>query len=157
MTAVVAALALGACVPVIIPVAGSKSAPVRSISAQAPTDAGFDQRLSALRSKAGVGQLTYNRQLERAATAHAVDMNRRGYFAHKSPEGVRAGARAQAVGVPSCGIGENIAKGQRTSAEAFQGWLNSGPHRRNLENRTMASYGLGRSGDVWVMMLYMPC
>jgi len=70
---------------------------------------------------------------------------------------LNASDRAQAVGVPSCGLGENIAFGQKTSTEVLEGWLASGPHRRNLENAKMASYGLGHVGDMWVLMLYAPC
>lgn len=158
LTAVVALLALGACVPIIIPVPVSgPPQQVRAISAQAPVDVLFDQYVSAFRESTGVGPLAYNAALSRAAAAHATDMETRGYFGHTSPEGVDAGGRAQAVGVPACGIGENIAKGQKSSAEAFQAWADSGPHRRNLLNQRMTGYGIGNAGDTWVMLLYAPC
>lgn len=147
-------LALGACIPVVVPVPiGVQPQQARMISTQAPTDVGFDQSLAALRKQAGAPALTYNGQLERASRAHAADMIARGYFSHTSPDGAGPGVRAQSVGVPVCGVAENIAKGQKTSAAAFESWLNSGPHRKNLLNRQMVSYGLGQSGDAWVMML----
>jgi len=155
---VVALTAICACVPIIIPVpVAAPQAPKRAISVQAPVDQAFDQQLAVLRQQAGAGPLAYNAQLARAARGHAADMAARGYFHHVSPEGLGAGQRAQAVGVPACGVGENIAQGQKTSAEALAGWMASAQHRRNMLNPRMASYGLGRSGDTWVLTLYAPC
>lgn len=157
ITALVALMALGACVPIIVSVPVVAPQQVRAISAQAPTDVLFDQYLADCRQKAGVNPLAFNTQLAKAATAHAKDMNARGYFDHTSPEGASAGDRAAAFGVPACGIGENIARGQKTSPEAFESWALSGPHRRNLLNPLMAGYGIGNDGDTWVMLLYAPC
>lgn len=156
-TAVAALLALGACVPVVIPVPVVSTQSVRAISAQAPSDVGFDRSLAAFRQQQGAGPLAFNAQLAKAATAHAKDMLARGYFSHTSPEGTGSGARAAAYGVPACGIGENIASGHKSSAAVFQGWMDSGPHRRNMRNPRMAGYGIGNAGNIWVMMLYAPC
>lgn len=146
-------LGLSACVVVPVPVATTERAQVRSLLATTAPDAGFHARLTNARN----APIAYNAQLAAAAQAHAADMNARGYFNHVTPEGTRVQDRAAAVGIPVCGLGENIAKGQKSSAEAFEGWMNSSGHRRNMLNGRMASYGLGRAGDNWVMMLYKPC
>ena len=148
-------LGLSACVPIIIPIpiATVSNQQVRTlVSSQAP-DAGFDAQFQNVRSK----PIAHNAQLAAVARAHAVDMDRRGYFSHNSPEGISSGARAAAAGIPACGIGESIAKGQMSSAEVFAGWMASEGHRRNMVNTGMASYGLGRAGDTWVLMLYQHC
>ncbi|MDG1377244.1 MAG: CAP domain-containing protein [Yoonia sp.] len=153
-----AALALGACVPIIVPV--PISAPpkeVRTLTAQAPLDVRFDQVLAKVRQQRNLAPLAFNAQLAAVAQVHAADMVARGYFSHVSPEGANVTARASDRGLPACGLGENIAQGQISAAEVFEGWMGSGPHRRNILNPRMASYGLGRSGDTWVLILYAPC
>jgi len=148
-------LGLSACVPIIIPIPiGTVSnQQVRTLAVSRAPDAGFDAKFQNVRSK----PIAHNAQLAAVARAHAVDMDRRGYFSHNSPEGVSSGARTAAAGIAACGIGENIAKGQTSSAEVFAGWMASDGHRRNMVNTGMASYGLGRAGDTWVLMLYQPC
>jgi len=147
-------VALAACVPVPIPVptSGGQVA-LRQLPSQAAPDAAFDQMLNAARRNA----IGYNANLAAVGRAHAADMEQRKYFAHASPEGVRAGARAQAAGIPSCGIGENIAQGQKSSQDVFAAWMTSPGHRKNMLNPRMSHYGLGRADDSWVLMLYAPC
>lgn len=130
---------------------------VRTLAAQTAPDALFDQMLANVRTQGNLSNLAYNAQLGQAAQAHADDMVKRGYFNHLSPEGADVKARVSALGLPACGLGENIAQGQITSAETFEGWMGSGPHRRNIMNPRMASYGLGQSGETWVLVLYAPC
>lgn len=146
-------LGLAACVPIPIPMVTVSSSQVRTLATSQAADPGFDAQLQNVRGK----PIAHNAQLAAVARAHAADMAARGYFSHMSPEGRGSGARAAAAGVPSCGIGENIAQGQTSSAEVFAGWMGSSGHRRNMINPRMASYGLGRSGDTWVLMLYQPC
>lgn len=155
MRAIALFLGLSACVivPIPVPTSVGEQSQVRSLRASTAPDAGFHARLNGARTT----PIAYNAQLAAVARAHAQDTQARGYFDHKSPEGLRAGDRAAAVGIPACGIGENIAKGQKDSAEVFEAWMSSGGHRRNMENPRMASYGLGQSGDAWVLMLYTPC
>ncbi|MFT5065321.1 MAG: hypothetical protein ACI9TA_000935 [Reinekea sp.] len=155
MRALVVILGLAACVPIPVPIPMvSVSAPqVRTLAASSAPDAGFDAQLTAARGR----PIAHNAQLAAVARAHAADMARRGYFSHNSPEGSTSGGRASTAGVPACGIGENIAQGQTSSTQVFAGWMASGGHRRNMLNPRMASYGLGRSGDTWVLMLYQPC
>lgn len=155
MRALVMILGLTACVaiPIPIPMVSVSAPQVRTLAASSAPDAGFDAQLVNARGK----PIAHNTQLAAVARAHAADMVARSYFSHNTPEGVGSGARAAAAGIPACGIGENIAFGQTSSAEVFAGWMASGGHRRNMLNPRMASYGLGRVGDTWVLMLYQPC
>ena len=155
MRALVLILGLAACVPVLIPIPmTSVSAPqARTLAASQAPDTGFEAQLRNVRSR----PIAHNAQLAAVARAHAADMVARSYFSHNSPEGVNSGARAAAVGIPACGIGENIAFGQKSSTEVFAGWMASASHRHNMVNPRMASYGLGRAGNTWVLMMYQPC
>ena len=151
-------VALSACIPVVIPIPVKVPAgEVRVLPSERAADQTFETLLNAHRAAVGLSSLSQSAKLTQAATAHAADMGARGYFDHKTPEGLNASDRAQAIGVPSCGLGENIASGQKSSTEVFAGWLASRPHRRIIENPKMTSYGLGHVGDKWVLMLYSPC
>lgn len=122
MRFLLAFVALSACFPVIIPLPVTVPASeIRVLSSAQATDQTFETFLNAHRAKVGLSALSQSPELTRAATAHAADMEARGYFDHKTPEGLNASDRAQAVGVPSCGLGENIAFGQKTSTEVLEG------------------------------------
>lgn len=101
-----------------------------------------------------------NAALNRAAQAHAEDMLARDYFSHRAPNGPngeRFYQRAAAAGCNMQAGSENIAWGQKSEAEVFQGWRDSPGHRRNLLGQDYRLYGLGRAGDVWVMKLASDC
>lgn len=101
-----------------------------------------------------------NAILTRAAQAHAEDMAARGYFSHQSPGGPNGDNLAERAASAGCAMragAENIASGQRSEAEVFVGWQNSPGHRANLLGGNYTDYGLGRSGNVWVMKLSSGC
>ena len=98
--------------------------------------------------------------LRRAAQAHAEDMASRGYFSHEAPDGPNGRTFAQRARSAGCAIGggaENIANGQRSEREVFTAWQNSSGHRRNMLGRSYRQYGLGRSGNIWVLVLAQSC
>ena len=148
-------LGLSACVvvPVPLPVMTISQPQVRTLAANVAPDAGFDASFQAVRRT----PIRYNAQLGAIAKAHAADMEARNYFDHASPEGLRARDRAAARGIPGCGIGENIGQGQKSSAEVFAAWMNSAPHRKNMLDPRMASYGFAGVGESWVLVFYAPC
>lgn len=76
--------------------------------------------------------LAWSDALAQAARAHSEDMARRGYFAHRSPEGGEVGERATRQGYRWGRIGENIATGQGSPEQVVAGWLESPGHCRNL-------------------------
>ncbi|WP_342078606.1 CAP domain-containing protein [Yoonia sp. SS1-5] len=117
----------------------------------------FDAAVNGLRQASGAQVLVEQPQLRRAAQAHADDMARRGYFAHRAPNGDGAGKRIARAGYRACGWAENIANGIPTRAGVFEGWRRSRGHRRNMLQRAYTEYGLARSGNIWVMVLARPC
>ncbi|MFR9805731.1 CAP domain-containing protein [Pseudonocardia sp. RS010] len=98
------------------------------------------------RAAAGCGALTIDPRITRAAQAHSDDMAIRGYFDHDSPDGRTFADRIAAAGHPSPGA-ENIARGQRTAQSVVEAWLDSPGHRRNIEDCSLATVGVGLATD----------
>ncbi len=87
------------------------------------------------RTAAGLRGFAWSRSLGRAATRHARDMARRGYFAHRRSGGPSPARRARAAGFRGRNVGEAIAYGcgsLSTPASIVRSWMNSPPHRAIL-------------------------
>jgi uncharacterized protein YkwD len=83
-----------------------------------------------------------NRQLRAAAEAHARDMLDHNYFAHEGHDGSNPAQRVAAEGYAYRFVGENIASGPTTAAEAVQGWLKSPDHCENLMDARFTDSGV---------------
>jgi uncharacterized protein YkwD len=83
-----------------------------------------------------------NTQLRAAAEAHARDMLNNNYFAHKGHDGSNPAQRVAAEGYAYRVVGENIASGPTTAAEAVQGWLKSPDHCENLMDARFTDSGI---------------
>ena len=148
------------CVPVPIPVTVSvgQVAPTEiALPTNAPAIRAFDQQFNATRAAQGLAQLRSNAQLDRVALLHSQDMLANGYLSHEDRNGLRAQGRVRQAGITRCGIGENIAKGQKSVEEVIAAWLASPGHRGNMLNGNYASYGIGRAGDTWTLVFALPC
>ena len=100
------------------------------------------------RARAWVGIRGFRRSgaLTRAATRHARDMARRGYFAHRRRGGPDLLRRARRAGWGRGAVGEAIAYGcdsNATPLTAVSNWLASPPHRRILLSRRLSRGGVG--------------
>lgn len=89
--------------------------------------------------------LKWNDRLAHAARNHALDMGKRSYFEHTTPEGVRFSERVTAAGYAWQTVGENIAAGYATPASVVDGWLKSPGHCVNLMNPAFTELGVGRA------------
>ena len=105
----------------------------------------------------------WNDALAAAAAAHAKDMAERNYFDHVSPDGGTPADRVSAQGYDWRTVGENIAAGQRSVAEAVDGWVASDDHCANLMNVAIRDIGLAcasneasRYGRYWVLDMAAP-
>ncbi|MGE3174689.1 MAG: CAP domain-containing protein [Planctomycetota bacterium] len=89
-------------------------------------------------------------QLCEAATGHAEEMSKLGYFSHFSPtEGRRTpGDRMKLAGYEH-GAGENIAISD-SATSAHLAWCQSSGHHRNLLMPTHTELGVGGVGRYWV-------
>jgi hypothetical protein len=98
---------------------------------------------NASRAEAGLDPLACDATLARAAFSHSEDMCVRRYFSHTSPEGTTPTDRAREAGSRRRMIGENIAVGYSSPAEAHQGWMESDGHRRNILDGSYGHLGIG--------------
>ncbi|MEL6682701.1 MAG: CAP domain-containing protein [Pseudomonadota bacterium] len=130
------------------------------VSAAANLTGSFVTDLNAFRAEQGRGTVSENPKLRRAAQLHAEDMRARGYFSHRSPGGPQGETMTQRIATSGCRPGasaENIAQGQTSEASVFSAWRNSAGHRRNMLGARYTEYGLGRSGNTWVLLFSSGC
>lgn len=104
--------------------------------------------------------LRWDPLLQSAAQAHSADMARRNYFQHRSPEGLHVTQRVSASRYKWRSVGENLAGGDRSIAEALQSWLDSPQHCESLMNGKFADVAVACSaqpgtewGTYWTMVL----
>ena len=100
------------------------------------------------RTSAGLPGFAWNAALARAATRHARDMARHGYFAHQRAGGPSVSRRVRSAGFRGRRVGEAIAYGcgsVGTPLATVRMWLNSAPHRAILLSRR-SRVGIGVAG-----------
>ena len=85
--------------------------------------------------------LAWSDPLALAALAHSTDMSEHRFFSHAGRDGRDVGARARSTGYDWRRVGENIASGQASVAEAVAGWLESPGHCANLMNPAFTEMG----------------
>ena len=90
----------------------------------------------------GVGALTENFLLNRAALLKAQDMLQDGYFSHQSPSGVSPWYWFNRAGYDYQFAGENLGIGFLDSLELHQAWNESSSHKANLLNPVYQEIGL---------------
>jgi hypothetical protein len=107
------------------------------------------------RRKAGLDPLKGEPALMAAAQAHALDMSRRGYFSHQTPEGQRFGWWAEKTGYAGFSTGQTLAMGCRTPEQVVILWMNSPSHRTAIlrTDANQAGAGLAGSRNIAVLNL----
>ena len=105
------------------------------------------------RARHGLCRLTVAPCLQKAATAHAHEMLRRGYFSHSSYNGETFAQRLIRFGFSPSGctswtVGECIAWGSGSLGSPtaiFSAWMHSAPHRAVILCGRFRKVGLGRA------------
>lgn len=124
-------------------------------------------RMNAIRSQprpcgdhaySAAGQLVWNAVLFRAASLHAMDMSRRHFFSHWSPEGRSPGERIDRAGYVWQSYGENIGVGQESLDQVLAAWLESPAHCTAMMQPQFREVGLAcakrrDSARLWVLEL----
>lgn len=112
------------------------------------------------RYMAPAAALEWDEQLYSAAFGHSADMAQRNYFEHRSPAGTSVRDRVSAAHYKWRGLGENIAAGNRSIAEAVQAWLDSPEHCENLMDPKFVDVAVAcvaqpasEWGTYWTMVL----
>ncbi|NMA24065.1 MAG: serine protease [Clostridiales bacterium] len=130
------------------PAANNNPAPVQSI----------EQEVAALVNQArrqnGLKELTLSPELSNVARIKANDMATNRYFSHTSPTYGSPFDMMKQFGISYRTAGENIAMGQTTAQQVFNGWMNSEGHRANILNPNFSQIGVGytANGHYWVQM-----
>ena len=106
------------------------------------------ERTNNERIKAGLQPLQYDIKLAEIAEAHSKDMVEKGYFSHKSPDGLGPIDRANLANYP-CAPGENITTiytwlyKEQLAQHAVNNWMFSDTHRENVLSTTYEKEGIG--------------
>lgn len=95
------------------------------------------------RVRNGVGELTENPLLKKAAEEKAKDMALRGYFSHTSPDGKDPWYWFDRVGYTYHAAGENLAVHFTDSLAINSAWMASPSHRANIVNGEFTEIGIG--------------
>ncbi len=106
------------------------------------------------RRQNGLNELTLNEELSNVARVKANDMANNKYFSHTSPTYGSPFDMMKKFGISYRTAGENIAMGQTTAQQVFDGWMNSEGHRANIMNSSFTQIGVGYSsnGHYWSQM-----
>jgi uncharacterized protein YkwD len=112
------------------------------------------------RTLGAAAPVRWDASLYSAAAGHSLDMAKRNYFEHHSPEGRDVASRVTAVRYHWRAVGENIAAGNLGPAEAMQAWLESPGHCENIMNPDYADVAVAcvadshsQWGTYWTMVL----
>ena len=99
------------------------------------------RQMNLVRSQHGLGRLSFDTHLERAARAHSREMLASGTFAHGA-----FGSRMLQFTIAGSFAGENLAWGtgvQGTAGGVVAAWLASPEHRANLLRPNFRRVGIG--------------
>jgi len=113
-------------------------------------------RINDHRAALGRTTLKWDDRLAAVARRHSSDMVRRDFFDHVNPDGDDPFDRMDHAGIRFSSAGENLAWGQSTGAQVFEGWMNSRGHRHNLENRDFTHIGIGLYQRRWTCLMSRP-
>lgn len=149
--AVVATVGLSGCVSTV------SSTPTASATAGPVATSGFGGLLNQQRGAQGLALMGQDSALTSAARSHAAEMTTKGFFSHTGANGSNVAGRMRAAGGCRAAVAENIAEGQSSETAVFNAWMESSAHRRNMMDRGFNRYGLGRSGNTWVLVLAGNC
>lgn len=87
--------------------------------------------------------LTYNKLLEKSATAKCKDMVKKNYWEHNAPDGSEPWVFVSNTGYNYYKAGENLATGYLTSQGVTSGWISSPKHNKNLLDKEYKDVGFG--------------
>lgn len=99
------------------------------------------------RSQSGLASLSLNLTLGAAADFHSQDMATSGYFEHTALNGTSFDQNIRNFGYTGSTMGENIAAGMETAAEAMVAWQSSPEHNAGMLNPSFNEIGIGRYHD----------
>jgi uncharacterized protein YkwD len=131
--------------------------------APAPTSEAADAEVQSFinlvnshRTQMGLSPLIWDSRVAAVAQANSQDMVDRHYYGHINPDGLGPDDRLDAAGITYSWWGENYCYGFSTASAAYNFWINSAPHRANIENGNFTHHGIGKVGSVWTHVFIRP-
>ncbi len=118
------------------------------------------------RAQRGRNPLIMHPKLMASAQAYACELSTKGYTGHRGRDGSTPKRRLARERCHGGLVAENLGRGQTTSENVVQMWMDSPGHRKNmLLGRGVKYYGLGIAnsglaythGYVWVMVVSRRC
>ncbi len=116
----------------------------------------FVRLVNAKRRSIGCAELKWDSQVAAIALDHSEDMVSRHFFSHTNPDKKGPAERLQASNLGFSLAAENLVRRAKTAQEAFDAWLRSPGHCRNMLDSRFARHGVGRVGDRWTHVLIRP-
>lgn len=131
----------------------------RTPGKSAGASASASSNVQAIRSASGLGGLSADPALERAALQQAVYMATAGRMSHTTSWGRSFSSRVRDNEIHGLAA-ENIALGRMDINELFARWMASPPHRRNMLDPQFTRFGLayaessnGSTERYWALVL----
>lgn len=123
-------------------------APPLSIKQQELVNAANERQsldlVNVIRYRHKLPQLAWNEQVAEVARGHSTDMRTHNFFQHISvTTGLDPFDRLKKAGLSYQLAGENIAAGFPDAIEAFESWMNSPGHRKNILEKDFRQLGVG--------------
>jgi uncharacterized protein YkwD len=128
-----------------------------SRAAFAELERGLLEEINRIRSERNLIPLTRSAELDAVARAHSLDMARRSYLAHESPEGRNPLHRLEAGHVVGFTLAaENIGSTDRPNPnrEIVTHWIQSPIHRQNLYSPPFNTTGIGIARSASGALIY---
>ncbi len=125
----------------------------------APTDPmvqEFVQLVNAKRRSMGCKELKWDGRIAAIALDHSADMINRHFFSHTNPDRKGPAERLQESNLGFSWAAENLVRRAKTAQEAFEAWLGSPEHCRNMLDNRFTRHGVGRVKDRWTHVLISP-
>jgi len=116
----------------------------------------FVRLVNAKRRSMGCAELKWDSRVAAIALDHSEDMVSRHFFSHTNPDKKGPSERLQESKLGFSSGAENLARYAKTAPEAFDAWLRSPGHRRNMLDNRFTRHGVGRVGDRWTHVLIRP-
>jgi uncharacterized protein YkwD len=116
----------------------------------------FIRFVNAQRRSVGRPELIWDRGIAGVAWNHSADMVSRNFFDHTNPDGKTPFKRLIESRLDFSRAAENIALGPKTGRQAFETWMQSPAHRKNMLDAGFTHHGVGRVGDRWTHVFIKP-
>jgi len=121
-----------------------------------PTIQEFVRLLNAKRLSMGCPELKWDNKAAAVAVNYSADMVTRHFFSHTSPDEKGLADRLQESNLGYALAAENLVRYAKTARQAFEAWLGSPGHRKNMLDIRFTRHGVGRVGDRWTQVLIRP-